>query len=79
MIVTLKRPLNLYGYNWEAGKTVEVSMKFYRILVKGMYCDPHPDDAELMRKAKTKKAPAPQPELSEDVNNVNSEPENINE
>lgn len=65
MIVTLKRDLKLYGYDFPKGKTIEVSMKFYRILVKGDYCDAHPDDEVLKQAAKTKKAPAPQPELTE--------------
>lgn len=65
MIVTLKRELNLYGYNWPKGKTVEVSMKFYRILVKGDYCDPHPEDEAFKKAAKAKKAPALQPELTD--------------
>ena len=75
MIVTLKRELNLYGYNWPKGKTVEVSMKFYRTLVKGDYCDPHPDDEVLKKAAKAKKAPAPQPELT-DQPAPESQPEN---
>jgi hypothetical protein len=65
MIVTLKKPLKLYGYEWETGKTVEVSMKFYRILVAGEYCDAHPEDEFYKKAAKAKKAPAPQPELTD--------------
>jgi hypothetical protein len=40
-------------------------MKFYRILVAGEYCDAHPDDEAYKKAAKAKKAPAPQPELTD--------------
>jgi hypothetical protein len=56
MIVTLTKPLNDYGYEFEAGKTIEVSMKFYRLLVAQGYCDPHESEAP---KPAPKAAPKP--------------------
>lgn len=66
MVVTLKKPLNDYGYNWPASTTVEVSMKFYRKLIAEGYIDPHPEDpahqpAPKASKAKAASAPAPEP------------------
>lgn len=67
MIITLTKPLNDYGYNWPAGQTAEVSVKFYRILVASGHVDPHPDDpAHPKPKPAAKKAPAPkEPETPE--------------
>ena len=39
MKVTLQKPLKKYGWNWPAGKTVEVSNKFAAKLKDGGYLD----------------------------------------
>jgi hypothetical protein len=61
MIVTLTKPLNDFGYQFEAGKTIEVSMKFYRRLVAEGYCDPHESEAPkpAPKAAKPKATPPP--------------------
>jgi len=61
MIVTLTKPLNDFGYQFEAGKTIEVSMKFYRRLVAEGYCDPHESEAPkpAPKSAKPKATPPP--------------------
>jgi hypothetical protein len=69
MIVTLKQPLQDFGYDWPAGLQVEVSMKFYRKLVESAHVDAHPEDEKYKKAAKPKKAAAP----------VDTEPENTPE
>jgi hypothetical protein len=69
MIVTLKQPLQDFGYDWPAGLQVEVSMKFYRKLVESGHVDAHPDDEKYKKAAKPKKAAAA----------VDTEPENTPE
>ena len=61
MIVTLTKPLNDFGYQFEAGKTIEVSMKFYRRLVAERYCQPHESEAPkpAPKAAKPKATPPP--------------------
>jgi hypothetical protein len=61
MIVTLTKPLNDFGYQFEAGKTIEVSMKFYRRLVAEGYCEPHESEAPkpAPKAAKPKATPPP--------------------
>ena len=58
MIVTLKQPLQDFGYDFPAGKQLEVSVKFYRILVESGHVDAHPDDEKYKKAA----APAVDPE-----------------
>jgi hypothetical protein len=70
MIVTLKQPLQDFGYDFPAGKQLEVSVKFYRILVESGHVDAHPDDEKYKKAAKPKKAAAPA---------VDPEPENTPE
>ena len=67
MIVTLTKPLNDFGYQFEAGKTIEVSMKFYRRLVAEGYCDPHESEApKPAPKAAKPKATPPLTENNEE-------------
>jgi hypothetical protein len=70
MIVTLNQPLQDFGYDFPAGKQLEVSVKFYRILVESGHVDAHPDDEKYKKAAKPKKAAAPA---------VDPEPENTPE
>jgi hypothetical protein len=68
MLVTLIKPLNDYGYNFEAGKDLEVSVKFYRKLVASGHIEAHPDEAPkpAPKAAKPKATPPPSPEITEE-------------